>query len=47
MLYRITETDAEVEARLVEWDSFLEQENEQEEKKEQERESSNIEQNTS
>lgn len=45
--YKITETDAEVEARLVEWDSFLEQEDEQEEKKEQERESSNIEQNTS
>lgn len=40
MLYRITETDAEIEARLAEWDSYLEED-------EQETKSSNIGQNTS
>ncbi|XP_072751442.1 17S U2 SnRNP complex component HTATSF1 isoform X1 [Anoplolepis gracilipes] len=39
--YKITETDAEIEARLTKWDEYLEQEDE---KKEQETKSSNLEQ---
>lgn len=46
MPYRITETDAEIEARLQKWDTYLEQEDEKKEKKEQET-SSNIEQKES
>lgn len=33
MLFRVTETDAEIEARLDKWDKYLEQEDEQKEKK--------------
>lgn len=44
--YRITETDAEIEARLQNWDTYLEQEDERKEK-EQETKSSNIDQKTS
>lgn len=44
--YKITETDAEIEARLQKWDTYLEQEDEKKEKKEQET-SSNIEQKES
>lgn len=42
--YKITETDAEIEARLNKWDKYLEQEDEEKEKKKQE--SSNKEQKT-
>ncbi|KAL6442461.1 hypothetical protein ACFW04_002586 [Cataglyphis niger] len=45
--YKITETDAEIEARLQNWDTYLEQEDERKEKKEQETKSSNIDQKTS
>lgn len=45
--YRITETDAEIEARLQKWDTYLEQEDERKEKKEQETKSSNIDQKAS
>jgi len=37
MLFRITETDAEIEARIKKWDKYLEQEDEEKEKKKQER----------
>lgn len=37
-LFRITETDAEIEARLEKWDKYLDQE---EEKKEQKMKDSN------
>lgn len=50
MLYRITETDAEIEARLTNWDAYLEQEDEQKEKEEEDEQktkNSNIEQKTS
>ncbi|KAL6254771.1 hypothetical protein P5V15_014100 [Pogonomyrmex californicus] len=45
--YKITETDAEIEARLEKWDKYLEQEDEEKEKKEQGTKSSNEEQKTS
>lgn len=45
--YKITETDAEIEARLQKWDTYLEQEDERKEKKEQEKKSSNIDQKAS
>ncbi|GAB1864268.1 HIV Tat-specific factor 1-like protein [Camponotus japonicus] len=45
--YKITETDAEIEARLTNWDIYLEQEDEQKEETEQETKSSNLEQKTS
>ncbi|KAM0732910.1 17S U2 SnRNP complex component HTATSF1 [Formica fusca] len=45
--YKITETDAEIEARLEKWDTYLEQEDERKEKKEQEKKSSNIDQKAS
>ncbi|XP_071627874.1 17S U2 SnRNP complex component HTATSF1 [Temnothorax longispinosus] len=45
--YKITETDAEIEARIQKWDKFLDQEDEEKEKKKQETESSNKEQKTS
>ncbi|XP_050447407.1 HIV Tat-specific factor 1 homolog [Cataglyphis hispanica] len=44
--YKITETDAEIEARLQNWDTYLEQEDERKEK-EQETKSSNIDQKIS
>lgn len=47
MFHRITETDAEIEARLTNWDTYLEQEDEQKEETERETKSSNIEQKTS
>lgn len=45
--FRITETDAEIEARIQKWDNFLEQEDEEKEKKKQETKSSNEEQKAS
>lgn len=39
--YKITETDAEIEARLNKWDKYLEQEDEEKEKKKEETKSSN------
>ncbi|XP_012530763.1 HIV Tat-specific factor 1 homolog [Monomorium pharaonis] len=39
--YKITETDAEIEARLNKWDKYLEQEDEEKEKKKQGTNSSN------
>ncbi|KYM94283.1 HIV Tat-specific factor 1 [Cyphomyrmex costatus] len=44
--YKITETDAEIEARIKKWDKYLEQEDEEKEKKKQETTSSNEEQKT-
>lgn len=44
VLFRITETDAEIEARLNKWDKYLEQEDEEKEKKKQEMKSNNEEQ---
>lgn len=41
MLFRIIETDAEVEARLNKWDKYLEQEDEEKEKKREEIKSNN------
>ncbi|XP_070170142.1 17S U2 SnRNP complex component HTATSF1 [Polyergus mexicanus] len=45
--YKITETDAEIEARLQKWDTYLEQEDERKEKEERETKSSNIDQKAS
>ncbi|XP_018317730.1 HIV Tat-specific factor 1 homolog [Mycetomoellerius zeteki] len=45
--YKITETDAEIEARIKKWDKYLEQEDEEKEKKKQEMTSSSEEQKTS
>lgn len=46
--YRITETDAEIEARIAKWDKYLEQEEEEKQKKKkQETKSSNEKQETS
>ncbi|XP_018046664.1 PREDICTED: HIV Tat-specific factor 1 homolog [Atta colombica] len=45
--YKITETDAEIEARIEKWDKYLEQEDEEKEKKKQETMSSSEKQKTS
>ncbi|KYN16766.1 PREDICTED: HIV Tat-specific factor 1 homolog [Trachymyrmex cornetzi] len=45
--YKITETDAEIEARIEKWDKYLEQEDEEKEKKKQETTSSSEKQKTS
>lgn len=45
--FRITETDAEIEARMEKWDKYLEQEDEEKAKKKQETKSSNEEQKVS
>lgn len=49
LLLRITETDAEIEARMKKWDKYLEQEDEEKEKKKNKKEtqSGNEEQNAS
>lgn len=47
VFFRITETDAEIEARINKWDKYLEQEDEEKEKKKQETKSSNEEQKVS
>lgn len=47
VLLRITETDAEIEARIEKWDKYLEQEDEEKGKKKQEKQSGNEEQNAS
>jgi len=45
--FRITETDAEIEARIEKWDKYLEQEDEEKKKKKQETTSSSEKQKTS
>lgn len=47
VFFRITETDAEIEARINKWDKYLEQENEKKEENMQEAKSNNEEQKDS